>query len=410
MHALASRIGPDYVLPACALLVLPVAIIAPLMTTWLAILAALACLPHLRVGEFASRPTYLLFAGAAGFLIVWGAASAFWSVTPDHSLRKAGELAGFTIGGMALLLGARRVSAAGRDRIAMAVLIGLLITLITIAFEKISQGALGNFIAGPSEGRLSTLSHLNRAASLLAIFSWITVALLWRRLPIAAIAALIAVTFGVLMLLDPSTPVLAFAIAGMMFVSARLWPGASGIALAAIVFVLFLGAPFAESISNAVSTLLDSVGITESTIRHRLDIWAFVSERIADRPLTGWGLDSSRAIPGGDAVIANDAGEIPNLLATKLPLHPHNATLQFWVELGLPGALIAPLIVSLAILAAARAANDVAVRGALLAAIAAALVVGQMSYGIWQGWWLSTLCLLAAFVVAAGSPERKSGG
>ena len=76
MHALASRIGPDYVLPACALLVLPVAIIAPLMTTWLAILAALACLPHLRVGEFASRPTYLLFAGAAGFLIVWGAASA----------------------------------------------------------------------------------------------------------------------------------------------------------------------------------------------------------------------------------------------------------------------------------------------------------------------------------------------
>jgi O-antigen ligase len=410
MHAFASRIGPDYILPACALLVLPVAIVAPLMITWLAILAALACLPHLRFGEITSRPTYLLFAGAAGLLIIWGAASALWSVAPDHSLRKAGELSAFAIGGMALLLGAQKISAAGRARIAIAILSGLLIALVTIGFETISNGALGNLIFGPSENRLTPLSHLNRAASLLSIFSWITVALLWRRLPVVAIAALIAVTFGVLVLLDPSTPVLAFAFAGMVFVSARRWPGASGIALAAIVFALFVGAPFAESVSNGVSNLLDSVGFTESTIRHRLDIWAFVSERVAGRPLTGWGLDSSRAIPGGQALITNDAGETPNLLATRLPLHPHNATLQFWVELGLPGALMAALIVSSTILAAARVANDFAVRGALLAAITAALVVSQMSFGIWQGWWLSTLWLLAAFVIATGSHERNPGG
>jgi exopolysaccharide production protein ExoQ len=410
MHNFASRIGPDYVLPACALLVLPVAVVAPLITTWLAIIAAVACLPHLRFGAFANHRARLWLAGAASLLVLWGALTAVWSVIPDHSLQTAAKLVGFTIGGAALLLGARQVSANGRDHIADAILIGLLVAIVAIGFEVLSDGALGEFTAGPSEHRLSPLSHLNRAAGLLAIFTWIAVAAMWHRLPIITITALVAISLGLLLFLDPSTPVLAFAFAGVIFMSGFRWPRASGAILVIVVFTAFLGAPFAETISDDVSTLLDSVALNESTIQHRLDIWAFVGERIMERPLTGWGLDASRAIPGGDSVIGTDTGEILNPFATLLPLHPHNATLQFWIELGLPGAFLASFIIAAAILAAARITSDVATRGALLAAIAAALVVGEMSFGIWQGWWLSTLWLLAAFVTATGDHEYISGG
>ena len=62
---------------------------------------------------------------------------------------------------------------------------------------------------------------------------------------------------------------------------------------------------------------------------HRLLIWSFTGDRIAERPLTGWGLDASRAIPGGrDPIRPGEAW---------MPLHPHNAALQLWLELGAPG-------------------------------------------------------------------------
>ena len=41
-------------------------------------------------------------------------------------------------------------------------------------------------------------------------------------------------------------------------------------------------------------------------------------------------------------------------------------------------------------------------RAAVLAAITAAFVVAELSYGIWQGWWQATLWLTAALTVAVG--------
>jgi O-antigen ligase len=35
------------------------------------------------------------------------------------------------------------------------------------------------------------------------------------------------------------------------------------------------------------------------SVWHRAEIWSFVASRIVERPIAGWGLDSSRALPGG---------------------------------------------------------------------------------------------------------------
>jgi O-antigen ligase len=59
--------------------------------------------------------------------------------------------------------------------------------------------------------------------------------------------------------------------------------------------------------------------------RQRLDIWSFAAERISERQWFGWGLEASRTMPA-------------------VPLHPHNAALQVWLELGLIGAILFALI------------------------------------------------------------------
>jgi O-antigen ligase len=83
-----------------------------------------------------------------------------------------------------------------------------------------------------------------------------------------------------------------------------------------------------------------------------------------------------------------------------MPLHPHNAILQLWIELGLPGAILGAALAILAIRGILARAEDVLWRAAALGLIAASLLIAFLSYGLWQRWWMSTLWLSAALMVA----------
>jgi O-antigen ligase len=112
----------------------------------------------------------------------------------------------------------------------------------------------------------------------------------------------------------------------------------------------------------------------------RLDIWRLAERLIEQKPFTGWGLDASRTIAG-------------------IPLHPHNAALQIWLELGLPGAAIAAVVFSWMFYGIGELqAEDPAMAGAAAGAVAAYLVIGALSFGVWQEWWLALGALTAGMV------------
>ena len=135
-----------------------------------------------------------------------------------------------------------------------------------------------------------------------------------------------------------------------------------------------------ERVSDLVATA-DAVKLSAG---HRLLIWSFVGDRIAEHPLAGWGLDSSRAIPGGKDPI--EPGE------TWLPLHPHNAALQLWLELGVPGAVLFALLTGICRGSrSARAEWPRLFAAAAGGSLATAFVASLATYGIWQEWWQGTL-------------------
>ena len=133
---------------------------------------------------------------------------------------------------------------------------------------------------------------------------------------------------------------------------------------------------------------------------HRLLIWSFAGDRIAERPLTGWGLDSSRAIPGGDDPIR--PGE------TWMPLHPHNAALQVWLELGAPGAVLFALMVAILWGAVARVEWPPLFAAAAGAGLTIAFIGCFATYGIWQEWWLGTLSFSLFLALVMGRAVAPS--
>jgi O-antigen ligase len=108
----------------------------------------------------------------------------------------------------------------------------------------------------------------------------------------------------------------------------------------------------------------------------RVGYWSNALDRIALHPWRGWGLDASRT------------------MAPAIQLHPHNGALQFWLELGVVGALAAAAVWGLSLLRLSAPTRSLAAAGAAGSA-AAYLVFALLNFGVWQEWWLGLAAMIA---------------
>jgi O-antigen ligase len=185
------------------------------------------------------------------------------------------------------------------------------------------------------------------------------------------------------------------------------WRSHAARAAALVSILAVISAPLTFARLERVSDLVATADAVKFSAGHRLLIWSFVGDRIAEHALAGWGLDSSRAIPGGKDPI--EAG------ATWLPLHPHNAPLQLWLELGVPGAVLLALLAGNAWLALGAVEWPRMFAAGVGGSLATSFVASFATYGIWQEWWQGTLwfslflVLVMARVAGGGGEQRHVG-
>jgi len=382
-----------------AVLLAPIALVSPLAVAPLFALVAVAAIagamPALLQAAW-PRAGIALFAIA----ILWAGASSLWALQPDLVWRLWISITVSAIGGLALIAVADTLPIVERERVGRFLVIGLVIALTVLTIEAIPR-YLG-LRPTPQQWIITHLarrfnpSSLNRASTLIALVAWIGAATLARRYGwpraclLPAWAALVA----------PAFESLAAVVASMVAAGAALLVAYAGqttrrLAIASVVvgFTLMPLIPhwqvFYRYFANRTR---------DGSVWHRTEIWSFVADRIAERPLLGWGLNAARAVPGGKELFE------PGV--EKLPLHPHNAVLQLWLELGAVGAAIGGAIAILILYAATSPAHARGTRIGMTAAAAAALTIAATAYGLWQGWWMAALWLVAALARACAVPER----
>ncbi|MEE2525985.1 O-antigen ligase family protein [Hyphobacterium sp. HN65] len=121
----------------------------------------------------------------------------------------------------------------------------------------------------------------------------------------------------------------------------------------------------------------------------RIAIWEFAGEQIVQRPWLGWGLDASRSI---------DSVEVMRGLEHQLlPLHPHNAPIQVWLETGAFGSILLAftLVMLGGRIAGARYLSRLQAAAISWVAMSYFCFI-FFSYGAWQEWHMAALAVAIA--------------
>ena len=337
-------------------------------------------------------------AAMAGLIAAWALLSSLWALDAGGALTTFAKLAGVLLAMLILLYGVGRLDKADSQPLIRAMIWSFAGSTLLLGMETITDAAGHDWLVWQGRRAEFDLTVLNRAGTMLLLGSWPVALVLWRQgfwqpALLIAVAALVVVMMGVS---SANQAAVVLAVAGAI----AAWFGGQMFlrVLALLMAIGVLVAPVLPTSWLAPQRMASYIDVEHYSALHRFHIWHFTAQRIAERPILGWGLDAARRIPGGDTKLPG-GGHV-------MSVHPHNASLQIWLELGIPGALLGAVLLA-GICLRAGTLPDRAERVAATGLILSGLAVGNLSFGIWQIWWIAALALSGLMFVLART--LKSG-
>lgn len=343
-------------------------------------LAGIGCLPLLGVKRAPMWEILVLVA-----LVLWAMVTMGWSlVVPAHpdfhrykqiegvvALKLPLELALYG----ALVFAMREAPASWAGRVMATLSVGLVAIAVLMAIDALTGQAVyrGLRLSAHAVGKAEMIeSKAARGCYTLALFFW--PAALWMRRAgwtaplVVLVVGLVVAAIG----LKVDTPLVAVALGGLALLAVRLLGRpAIWVLLGGTVVYFALAPTIIDLLGPHLPAIHDNGGIAKESWGARVAIWRFAAGKIAEQPWFGWGIDSSR-------------------MFEPIPLHPHSAAMQVWLELGMVGAALAALFWAWLWARIGAVAERSRSDAGLFAAVAVAyLVIGALSFGVWQEWWLA---------------------
>lgn len=134
---------------------------------------------------------------------------------------------------------------------------------------------------------------------------------------------------------------------------------------------------------------------TKTSFYARLEIWDFISASIKQKLLTGYGLDSTRAMTFDHKIVYHP---------TNTVLHPHNAILQIWSDFGLIGIGTVLLMITTAALSLFKKDRRIILSSMIV--FAGLSIYLLASWSVWASWLIGLMVLLYALIPLASLPRK----
>ncbi|MGC6511916.1 MAG: O-antigen ligase family protein [Parvibaculales bacterium] len=398
IRPLAARFGEHSVIFLLLLSGLVVAVAPKGLAALTLLLAIFAAVSLWARGERFYLPvnaaTFSLFA-----LFIWAGISVLWAQDIAGAGRKFGQLTGFMLCLFPLWRFAVTTQMFSGRRVRSSLLVSFLVSWVLAAFFVFFPAEFVNGIAAvnaelqavgmPQMQMQDYVTVSNRALTVLVPLTFVLFACFakhtWIYPPILVMVFSIAVNSNnQSALIGLTLPVVFILVGGM-------WPKLTrNFFIAAVIMAAVLIVPLSVlNYHKGLSAMvMPEKFVKEAHISQRTDLYYAYAMAWTERPLVGYGLDSSASVDFGDKDY--------NLWPEKTSVHhPHNFFLQLFYELGVPGLLSFVVI----LLHAGR-------RLEVLPVVLSVLGISFFAYNLWQSWLLGMFCLV--FFLHAGLVQTHS--
>ncbi len=333
------------------------------------------------------------------FFTIWLFLSCFWSINLLDSLFSF--LKTFSIAIVIYILIKNKEVLISRIPLhAFSLLTAILASIALFYFEYYNDGYISSSFREIVQKKNDTrfyLHYLDRGCTLLALFAWFVIAILIKQHKNTLALAIYIITAYTLYISDSLAAFVGFAISGLVFITTKSWPFNNPKIISAILLissVLFISEIY---IMQPKELAENQAKLLPVSAKHRLFIWKFTFEKIAEKPFVGYGFNSSKKIK----ITEKDFIDYKDEKLNPLPLHPHNNLLQILLETGIVG-LIFYLALAVKCLnnwnlyfKKATTSNILNIRAAGYACFSTFFIISMISFNIWQSWWLSCYLWLA---------------
>lgn len=337
--------------------------------------------------------------------IFYSAASIFWSVNPDDSIEQVLMFVLIFPLSMLIIQYYSTNYKVNNKKFFIALLCGISLVLIAANIETYTNLSLSKFIYDLKGKEYNSVnlnfSKLNQGLSYLAMMTWPVVAVCFVNGYRKTGIILFFLIFMTTIKLDNQSATLSL-IASSVALIIVSYLGKKGLKLLSVfsiiliifitMFVRFIDSEKAyEKVPN----------IANFAAEQRLYIWTYSAKRANEKPVLGWGINSSRHFPVPEKDYLH--GYKP-----AIPMHPHNNVLQVWLESGYIGvALYLALIISI-FTRIDKISKDDRARGLFAATFICYLIQGSVGIGVWQEWWLATAIISTILINTALNRQENS--
>ncbi|HWK43538.1 MAG TPA: O-antigen ligase family protein [Stellaceae bacterium] len=332
-------------------------------------------------------------------LAALGWASALWAIAPKQTLLGALQLTAILAASL-VFLSARRFPPERVRLLFQVTLAASFLGMAVVSLDIALAFPLHRLVAIGAKAWVAT--KYNRGLDYLVLIAWPLLAYYWtmRRVGERILAALFGLLLIVALLLGSSLSGQVAGVAGaVILVFALAAPRWLPRVLAVGTAVVAIGVPFIlrglSLYRGALASHIKPSGV------HRLEIWNYMTARVLERPLFGWGLSSAKFVPITPAELQHYT------YANADGIYPHNQWLELWIDLGAVGAAIGLIFALLVLRRIGHLRQDV--RPFAYAGFASAMAVSLVNFEVTtDSWWAALAAGAALFTLLDRSCRQAS--
>jgi O-antigen ligase len=337
-------------------------------------------------GEWLRMPkVYIVLAIGSAAL---AASSYLWSDYPDSVIDRVDSLAPVLLGGGFLLAAASKIDFTPRGT--QLIFGGFIIGLLIVAFNLHTDMALHRLTHGTLPTEEMPIHQMNRPLCAFMVMFWPVLYML-RTSDIRKSAGALLGSFMLLALVFSSSQSAQVAIV-LSTIFYLLFPYArrffAWALFAGVVFVT-IAMPF---VMPEIFDIIKNMERPENNSNMgypflRIEIWAMISDAVHQKFWLGYGVEATRNM--------HFDWELVNLEHNNI-LHPHNMTLQMWIEFGAFGAAV--FLAGLFYLFKQIRKLPDAAQAIAFCTFICIYSIANTGYGIWQSWWVGVIVAVVGFM------------